>query len=181
MSDRVCPSRVLLGIAALLVSCFGASGCYAQDATGQPSRGASNATVVAALSAKPTTAVSLPSSRDWQARQGQYYKRNWGVEIIGVKPVSSGLMLVFKYRVLDPEKAKLLNDSKTRAFLRDEATGNVYMVPAMENIGELRTGAAQEADRTYFMIFGNPGKLVKSGSRVSIVAGALHVDNMIVD
>lgn len=115
------------------------------------------------------------------ARDSLYYKRNWGVEIVGVKPVSSGYMLSFKYRVLDPEKAKLLNDRQTRAFLRDEATGNVLSVPAMENVGELRTGATPVADRTYFMIFGNPGKLVKSGSRVSVVAGALHVDGLIVD
>ena len=153
---------------------------HAQDATVQVSGSPIDAALVASLSAKPATAGSA-SSRDWQSRQGLYYKRNWGVEIIGVKPVSSGLMLAFKYRVIDPEKARLLNDSKTRAFLRDEATGNVLMVPAMENIGELRTGAAPRADRTYFMIFGNPGKLVKSGSRVSIVAGALHVDNLIVD
>jgi hypothetical protein len=31
------------------------------------------------------------------------------------------------------------------------------------------------------MIFGNPGKLVKSGSRVSIVAGALRIDGLIVE
>jgi hypothetical protein len=121
------------------------------------------------------------SAAEWRARQSLYYKRNWGVEIIGVKPVSSGYMLSFKYRVLDPEKAKLLNDRQTRAFLRDEATGNVLSVPAMENVGELRTGAAPIADRTYFMIFGNPGKLVTSGSRVSVVAGAMHVDGLIVD
>jgi hypothetical protein len=134
-----------------------------------------------------TTATTLPSAQasksaaEWRMRQSLYYKRNWGVEIIGVKPVSSGYMLSFKYRVLDPEKAKLLNDRQTRAFLRDEATGNVLSVPAMENVGELRTGAAPIADRTYFMIFGNPGKLVTSGSRVSVVAGAMHVDGLIVD
>jgi hypothetical protein len=121
------------------------------------------------------------SAADWRRHQGLYYKRNWGVEIIGVKPVSSGYMLSFKYRVLDPEKAKLLNDRQTRAFLRDEATGNVLSVPAMENVGELRTGAAPIADRTYFMIFGNPSRLVKSGSRVSVVAGSMHVDGLIVD
>jgi hypothetical protein len=120
-------------------------------------------------------------SANWRARQSLYFKRNWGVEIIGVKPVSSGYMLSFKYRVIDPEKAKLLNNRQTRAFLRDEATGTVLSVPAMENVGELRTGAAPEADRTYFMIFGNPGKLVKHGSRVSVVAGALNVDGLIVD
>jgi hypothetical protein len=103
------------------------------------------------------------------------------VEIIGVKPVSSGFMLAFRYRVLDPEKAKVLNDRHSKAYLRDEATGTVLSVPAMENVGELRTGAAPQADRTYFMIFGNPGRLVKSGSRVTVVAGNLHVDGLIVE
>ena len=128
-----------------------------------------------------SNALVAPSASDWRARQNPYYKRNWGVEIIGIKPVSSGTMLSFKYRVLDPEKAKLMNDRNTRAFLRDEATGTVLSVPAMENVGELRTGAPAVAERSYFMIFGNPGKLVKSGSRVSFVAGALHVDGLIVD
>jgi hypothetical protein len=143
--------------------------------------------VLTPAGAQSTTAATVPSAQasksaaEWRTRQSLYYKRNWGVEIVGVKPVSSGYMLAFKYRVLDPEKAKLLNDRQTRAFLRDEATGNVLSVPAMENVGELRTGAAPEADRTYFMIFGNPGRLVKSGSRVSVVAGALHVDGLIVD
>jgi hypothetical protein len=125
--------------------------------------------------------AAAPTSAEWRSRQGLYYKRNWGVEIIGVKPVSSGLMLAFRYRVLDPAKAKVLNDRHSKAYLRDEATGTVLSVPAMENVGELRTGAAPQADRTYFMIFGNPGRLVKSGSRVTVVAGNLHVDGLIVD
>jgi hypothetical protein len=134
----------------------------------------------AARPVAPAAASGSSAAPVWRTRS-LYYKRNWGVEIIGVKPVSSGYMLAFKYRVLDPVKAKLLNDRKTRAYLRDEATGTVLSVPAMENVGELRTGAEPEADRIYFMIFGNPGKLVKSGSRVSIVAGALHVDGLIVE
>lgn len=129
---------------------------------------------------KPANSVAS-SSRDWRSRNAGFYKRNWGVDIIGVKPVSSGYMLAFRYRVIDPEKAKLLNDRRSRAYLRDEASGTVLAVPAMENVGELRTGSKPEADRAYFMIFGNPGKLVKSGSRVSVVAGAMHIDNLIVD
>jgi hypothetical protein len=131
----------------------------------------------AGSSATPAAATAA----HWRSRDSLYYKRNWGVEIIGIKPVSSGYMLAFRYRVLDPEKAKVLNDRHSRAYLRDEATGTVLAVPAMENIGELRTGSAPEADRTYFMIFGNPGKLVKSGSRVTVVAGNLHIDGLIVD
>jgi hypothetical protein len=119
--------------------------------------------------------------RNWRNRESLYYKRNWGVEIIGVKPVSSGYMLEFSYRVLDPDKVKLLNDRKSKAYLRDEASGTVLAVPAMENVGELRSGSAPELDRIYFMIFGNPGKLVKSGGRVSIIVGDFHVDGVIVD
>jgi hypothetical protein len=140
--------------------------------------------VATAGALKPTAhepKAAVPTSAEWRSRQGLYYKRNWGVEIIGIKPVSSGFMLAFRYRVLDPAKAKVLNDRHSKAYLRDEATGTVLSVPAMENVGELRTGAAPQADRTYFMIFGNPGRLVKSGSRVTVVAGNLHVDGLIVD
>lgn len=126
-------------------------------------------------------ALAAPSSANWRTRQGLYFKRNWGVEIVGVKPVSSGYMLAFRYRILDPEKAKILNDRKAKAYIIDEATGTVLAVPAMENVGELRSGSTPEADRVYFMIFGNPGKLVKSGSRISIVAGNFRADGLVVD
>jgi hypothetical protein len=133
------------------------------------------------VNAAPAVQSAQSTATNWHARNGLYYKRNWGVEIIGVKPVSSGYMLAFRYRVLDPEKAKVLNDRHSKVYLRDDATGTVLAVPAMENVGELRTGEAPEPDRTYFMIFGNPGKLVKSGSRVTVIAGNLHVDGLIVE
>jgi hypothetical protein len=137
---------------------------------------------VAATIAQPVRiAPAARSAATWQAGRGQYYKRNWGVDVVGVKPVSSGYMLAFRYRILDPDKARVLNDRKSRAYLIDEATGTVLMVPTMENVGELRPGATPETSRTYFMIFGNPGKLVKSGSRVSIVAGALRIDGLTVE
>lgn len=128
-----------------------------------------------------TSAATVTTSAAWRVRQSAYFKRNWGVDIVGVRPVSSGLMLAFRYRVLDADKAKALNDSHHRAYLRDEATGTVFAVPALENVGELRTGTRPEAGRTYYMIFGNPGRTVKSGSRISIVAGDFHADGMIVD
>jgi hypothetical protein len=124
---------------------------------------------------------SASSSRDWAARNNLYFKRNWGVEIVGVKPVTSGYMLAFRYRIVDPEKARMLNDRKSKAYLIDEATGIRLAVPAMEKVGELRSGSLPEADRTYFMVFGNPGKLVKSGSRVTLVVGNFRAENLIVN
>jgi hypothetical protein len=107
-----------------------------------------------------------------------HLQRNWGVDLVGVRRVASGLMLRFDYRVLDPEKAAVLADHKSRPHLIDELTGTALAVPAMENIGELRQVAPLETTRTYFMLFGNPGGLVKHGARVTLVAGALRVEGL---
>jgi hypothetical protein len=117
----------------------------------------------------------------WRIRHSQYFQLNWGVELINVHPVSSGLMLVMRYKVIDPERAKVLNDRKSRAYLIDETTGTVLAVPTMENIGELRPGNLPETNRNYFMIFGNPGRVVQAGSRVSMIAGDFRVDGMVVE
>ena len=164
-------------LAGLLAGSFACSTAWAQadarDAAAQPS------TQSSVLAAKLGPAQPA-SPRDWALRQGQYVKRNWGVEIVGIKPVSSGQMLAFRYKILDAEKAKLLNDRKSKAYVIDEATGIRLAVPAMEKVGELRQGSTPEEGRIYFMVFGNPGKVVKSGSRVSVVIGNFRIDGLVV-
>ncbi|OIR14599.1 hypothetical protein GALL_44030 [mine drainage metagenome] len=115
------------------------------------------------------------------SRPSMYFKRTWGIDVVGVHPVSSGQMLAFRYRVLDEVKAKALFDKTLKPYLIDEATGTRLAVPSMENVGDLRQDVTPEPDRIYYMIFGNPGKLVKQGSRVSIVIGNFHIDGLIVD
>lgn len=126
-------------------------------------------------------AKAMPTINNWHARNGMRIQRNWGVDVVGVRPVSSGFMLAFRYKIVDEEKAKLLNDKRSKAYIIDEATGNVLGVPIMEKLGEMRQKAAPELGRTYFIMFGNPGKLVKSGSRVSVVVGDFRLDNLVVD
>jgi hypothetical protein len=128
--------------------------------------------------AQPTAA---PAAGNWHARQGVYFQRSWGIDVVGVRRVSSGYMLRLNYRVVDPDKAKPLFDKKVKPFLIDEVTGARLAVPAMENVGELRQTGSPVKDRTYFVIFGNPEKLVKSGALVSIVIGDLRVDGFTVD
>jgi hypothetical protein len=126
-------------------------------------------------------AVNTRTVQKFTDRPSLYFKRNWGVDIVGVHPVSSGQMLEFRYRVLDEIKAKPLFEKTLRPYLIDEATGTRLAVPAMENVGDLRQDFSPKPDRTYFMIFGNPGKLVKTGSRVSIVIGDFRLDGLMVD
>jgi hypothetical protein len=116
-----------------------------------------------------------------RGRPGLYYQRNWGVDIVGVKRVSSGYMLRFDYRVVDPTRAAALTDRTLRPYLIDEATRTALAIPAMENIGELRQLAPLEENRTYYMIFGNPGGLVRHGSRVTLVVGNLRAEGLVVD
>lgn len=119
-------------------------------------------------------------SGSWHAREGVYFQRAWGVDIVGVKRVSSGYMLEFSYRVLDAGKAKYLSDKTARPYLVDEASDARLSVPAMENIGELRQTAPLTVGRIYYVIFGNPGKLVKPSSRVSVIIGKFRVDGLVV-
>lgn len=121
-----------------------------------------------------------PPSGNWHAREGVYFQRAWGVDIVGVKRVSSGYMLEFSYRVLDADKAKYLSDKTARPYLVDEASDARLAVPAMENIGELRQTAPPTVGRIYYIIFGNPGKLVKPSSRVSVIIGKFRVDGLVV-
>ena len=121
------------------------------------------------------------ASAAWHARHGLFYQRNWGVDIIGIRPVASGYMLRFDYRVLDPARAAPLNDHKLKPYVIDEATRTALAVPAMENVGELRQVAPPQVNRIYFILFGNPGRLVKPGNRVTLVVGELRIEGLIVD
>ena len=130
--------------------------------------------------AAETVTQARPSS-NWHGREGLYFQKNWGIDIVGVRRLSSGYMLEFRYRVLDPDKAKPLLDKKAKAYLVDSVTRATLAVPAMENVGELRQAVEPEIGRTYYTIFGNPAKLVKKGGMVSVVIGNFRVDNLVVE
>jgi hypothetical protein len=54
-------------------------------------------------------------------------------------------------------------------------------VPAMDRIGQLRQTGQLERGRMYWMVFSNKGNLVKAGDRVNVVAGAFHIDGLMVE
>src|SRR5258708_12708731 len=49
-------------------------------------------------------------------RAGKYYEFVWGVDTLGVRPVESGEVIRFTYRVLDADKANALNNKKSAPF-----------------------------------------------------------------
>jgi hypothetical protein len=114
-------------------------------------------------------------------RAGTYYKMVWGVDSLAVKWGESGEVIRFTYRVLDADKAKVLNDKKFEPSLIDPQAGVKLVVPSMENVGQLRQSAPPENGKSYWMVFSNKGRLVKRGDHVSVVIGAFHADGLVVD
>jgi hypothetical protein len=114
-------------------------------------------------------------------RAEMYYARRFGVDHLQVRSTASGNSLQFRYRVLDAEKAKLLNDKRATPYMLDWQTGNRLQVPTMEKIGTLRQMATPEVGREYWMVFSNPGKLVKPGQKVDVVVGAVRLEGLTVE
>lgn len=113
-------------------------------------------------------------------RARQYYAFVWGVDSLGVKSVESGELIRFTYRVLDPEKAKALNDKKNEPSLIDPKAGVKLVVPSLEKVGQLRQSSTPIAGKVYWMAFSNKGRPVKPGDRVNVVIGAFRADGLVV-
>lgn len=105
----------------------------------------------------------------------------WGVKVLGIKLSAGDYMLDFRYRVLDPEKAKPLFDRHHKPYLVDESTGAVFVVPEPPKVGALRSTRPPKADRNYFMIFANPGRYMKKGKMVTVVIGDFKAEHLVVE
>jgi hypothetical protein len=114
-------------------------------------------------------------------RAGEYYGLIWGVDSLTVKAVESGELIRFTYHVLDPDKAKLMNDKNTDAFLNAPEHHVQLVIPSLEKVGKLRQTADPESGRSYWMAFSNPRRTVKRGDRVDIVIGHFHADGLVVE
>jgi hypothetical protein len=134
-------------------------------------------------SAKPSvTAASTRYKPDrFAGRAGTYYKLIWGVESLSVRTAESGEIVRFSYRVIDPYKAKGLNDKKFEPSLIDPQAGVKLVVPSLEQVGQLRQSAPPEPGKIYWMAFSNSGRRVKHGDRVNVVIGAFHADGLVVE
>jgi hypothetical protein len=114
-------------------------------------------------------------------RAGTYYRVVWGVDSLAVKWVESGELIRFSYRVLDADSAEALNDKKSEPMMLAPRAGVSLVVPAMENVGQLRQSTDAEDGKSYWMVFSNKGRLVKRGDRVNVVIGQFRADGLVVD
>lgn len=111
----------------------------------------------------------------------QTVEETLGIEIIAMRQTAGGFMLDFRYRVLDPEKAMPLFREDIFPYLIDQDSGSQLPVTGSTKVGPLRpTSRDPRKGIDYFMFFGNPGQLVKAGTRVTVVVGEDRLEDIVV-
>lgn len=112
----------------------------------------------------------------------QLMEEQWGIRPVSVKLTATDYMLDFRYRVINPEKAAAIINRKTKPYLIVEKTGVRLDVPSSYKVGPLRQSAQfAQANKNYFMLFANPGRRVKAGEMVTIVAGDYKLEHVTVN
>lgn len=100
-----------------------------------------------------------------------------GVRVVYVAVTGDGGLIDLRYQVIDPDKAVAVHDDEDLPpTIIDDATGLV-----VDNLlmGHLHHGDFN-AGQTYYLIFENPGNLVRQGSKVSVLLGDAELDDVIV-
>ena len=123
---------------------------------------------------RPELAIPDPALR-------QALAERWGVEVYGVRRATAGLMIDFRFRVLDAAKAEPLFDSRNKPYLVRDGSDVKLPVPMGAKVGAFRPtnrGRNIVADKDYYMMFANPGAYVLPGHKVSVVIGDFRVDGL---
>ncbi len=146
-----------------------------------PPRGQPTAKTTAKTAAKGAVSHSLYQNTKATEKAQHYYAEVWGVDKLHANYTSSGNLIKFSYRVLQPKLAKALGDHENNPELIGIRSNAVLHIPTMEKIGQLRQMSAAEANKQYWMVFSNKGSLVKPGDEVSVIIGRFRADGLIVE
>jgi hypothetical protein len=150
--------------------------------TGVKSGAKAGAKLNVKLDAKPQAVVaSHYQNTRGTAKSKHYYSEVWGVDKLRASYTSSGNLIKFSYRVIQPKLAKTLGEHENAPELIGIRSNAVLHIPTMEKIGQLRQMSAAEANKDYWMVFSNKGNLVKPGDEVSVIIGRFRADGLIVE
>jgi hypothetical protein len=110
-----------------------------------------------------------------------YYASVWGVDKLRASYTTSGNLIRFSYRVLQPKLAAPLGNHENTPEMVGIRSNAVLHIPTMEQVGQLRQLSATEAGKEYWMAFSNKGNLVRRGDEVSVIIGKFRADGIIVE
>jgi len=113
--------------------------------------------------------------------EGAGLAEQWGIEITSLRLTSNDHMIDYRYRVLDADKATDLFKRQIKPYLIHQATGQVMAVPETAKLGPLRNSNIPQEGKIYWMFFGNAGKLIQAGDKVTVVIGEFRVEDLVVE
>lgn len=129
--------------------------------------GALLALVLAGCAATPDRAARTPSPDAVE---------NAGIRVESIRLTAADYMLDLRFRVVDAERAAPFFNRKTELQLVDPVSGARLAVPNTPKLGKLRQVARQGmTERSYFVLFANPGRYLKAGSQVVLLAGDTRI------
>lgn len=150
----------------------------AAAATAAASPAAAGAVAGAAPMAAPAQPLPPPAAAPTSASQA-IAAPAFGIEFIDTRLSAAGNLVDLRYRVLDPDKAAPLLDRKVRPVLVHVESGRRFYVPQPPIVGALRQttrgGQAPQPGRTYFMLFANPDRALKTGDTLALFVGDQRV------
>ena len=100
-----------------------------------------------------------------------------GVRIESVSLTGAGGLIDLRFLVVEPNKAAALHEPATPPVIVDEGTGLVVSELLM---GHSHTGPYR-AGGTYYLIFVNPGNLIRQGTEVAVLLGNSQLEHVVVD
>jgi len=105
-----------------------------------------------------------------------------GIKVESVRISSAGYMLDFRYRVIDKAKAEALFTKDIKPYVIHQKTNARLIVPSPPKVGSLsQTSNPPVEGKIYFVIFANPGRLVKSGDKITVVMNDLVIKDVVVN
>jgi len=180
MSQHLAKCTKGMLLAGVLASSMAVSVASAQTAQGQVKTGEAQPGTPFPPPATAPKAVPPAPAVARSDRGMKFYKRLYGIDNLAVRVTASGALLRFSYRVVDANKAQVVNDKNLNPYLIDERTGAKLVVPMMEKVGLLRQTSTPQNGQEYWMAFSNKG-LIKRGDHVDIVIGNFHVEGLVAE
>ena len=148
----------------------------------------------------PLAAHATPANSDWQPppmpdasaygtvniseEKAEELAEEWGVELLGMRLTAANMMLDFRFRVLDADKALPLFDHRIKPYIIADRSQIKLPVPMAAKVGAFRPtnrGKNITSGRNYYMIFGNPDRHVKQGETVTVIIGDFTVESLLVN
>ncbi|MHC4707039.1 MAG: hypothetical protein ACYS8I_08130 [Planctomycetota bacterium] len=138
--------------------------------------------IILTLAGCGTTQSAGQNTGQTPAEDKSCNEERWGIQICGIRLSAADYMLDFRYRVMDPQKAAPLLDRNVKPYLIDQESGAKLIVPTPPKVGSLRQKSNEPvAGKIYFIMFSNPGRLVRKGNKVAVVIGHFRAESLTVE